>query len=78
VRRIPVFALAGLAVLLWLSGARSCQPPTPPSEGETCGQFGTSVHFEKTPSIAAKKALKEEKLVMVLHVSGHFEDPEFT
>jgi len=47
-------------------------------EKSTCGEYGTSVHFEKTPSDAARKALKEEKLVCVLHVSGDFEDPAFT
>ena len=46
---------------------------------EVCtGEFGTSLHFEKTPSDAAKKALKEEKLVCVLHISGQFEDPNLT
>lgn len=45
---------------------------------ETCGDYGTSVHFEKTPKDAAKKAAKEEKLVMVLHVSGLFEEPDYT
>jgi hypothetical protein len=45
---------------------------------ETCGDYGTSVHFEKTPKDAAKKAAKEEKLVMVLHISGLFEEPDFT
>lgn len=44
----------------------------------TCGEYGTSVHFEDTPADAAKQAKKDEKLVMVLHVSGHFENPEFT
>ncbi|MCI0685062.1 MAG: hypothetical protein L0Y71_23435 [Gemmataceae bacterium] len=47
-------------------------------EANTCGDYGTNVHFEKTPSDAARKALKEEKLVCVLHVSGDFEDPDFT
>ena len=48
-------------------------------DASTCkGDYGTSVHFEKSPSDAAKKALKEEKLVCVLHISGHFEDPDFT
>jgi len=42
------------------------------------GDFGTSVNFVKSPSDAAKQALKEEKLVLVLHVSGDFEDPDFT
>ena len=43
-----------------------------------CGEFGTSVAFEESPAAAAKKAMKEEKLVMVLHVSGNFETPEYT
>ena len=45
---------------------------------ETCGDFGTSVHFEKNPKEAAKKALKEEKLVLVFHISGHFEEVDYT
>jgi len=51
---------------------------TAKDEGQTCGQFGTSVHFFDTPTDAARKAKKEEKLVFVLHVSGNFEDPRFT
>jgi hypothetical protein len=52
--------------------------PTAKDEGQTCGSFGTSTHFYDTPSEAARKAKKEEKLVFVLHVSGNFEDPRFT
>jgi len=44
----------------------------------TCKTYGTSVHFEQTPSAAAKRAEKEEKLVLVLHISGIFEDPNLT
>ena len=44
----------------------------------TCGDYGTSVHFEKNPKDAAKKALKEEKLVLVIHISGYFEEPDYT
>ena len=47
-------------------------------EAATCNTYGTSVHFEKTPSAAAKRARAEKKLVMVLHISGIFENPEFT
>jgi hypothetical protein len=36
------------------------------------------VEFVRTPSEAARLAKKEQKLVFVLHVSGHFEDPTFT
>jgi hypothetical protein len=75
VRKITPFALAGLASLLWLCGARAADPP---QEAATCGNYGTSVHFEKSPADAAKLAQKEEKLVLVLHVSGLFEDPDFT
>jgi hypothetical protein len=44
----------------------------------TCGKHGTTVEFVDTPSEAATQAKKEGKLVFVLHVSGHFEDPKFT
>jgi hypothetical protein len=44
----------------------------------TCGNHGTSVTFLDTPAEAARKALKEQKLVFVLHVSGLFEDPKLT
>ena len=45
-----------------------------------CGQttFGTSLEWAGSPSDAAKKALKEKKLVFVLHVSGRFEEAKFT
>ena len=46
--------------------------------GETCGDHGTNVHFEKNPKDAAKKALKEEKLVLVVQISGYFEEPDYT
>ena len=44
----------------------------------TCGDHGTSVHFEANVKDAAAKALKEEKLVLAIHISGYFEDPEYT
>ncbi len=45
-----------------------------------CGKekYGTAVQWQGSPSEAAAKAKKEEKLVFVLHVSGYFEDPKFT
>ena len=64
-----------VAAALAVPGRGSDKPAKP----ETCGgDFGTSVHFEKSPSKAAQKALAEEKLVVVLHVSGNFEESEFT
>jgi hypothetical protein len=74
------------AAALWLTplGSASAREPvakpTPkPAAPAVCtGDFGTSIYFEDSPQEAAKKALKEEKLVLVLHVSGHFEDPNLT
>jgi len=44
----------------------------------TCETHGTSVHFFKTPTEAAKQAQADEKLVLVLHISGIFEDTGLT
>jgi hypothetical protein len=46
--------------------------------GQNTCQHGTAVEFVATPSAAAARAKAEQKLVFVLHVSGHFEDPTFT
>jgi len=48
--------------------------PTPP-KAET---YGTSVLFLGNPAQAAETALREGKLLFVLHVSGNFEDSCFT
>jgi len=50
---------------------------------ESCGKcgkqsYGTTIEWSGSPSEAAARAKAEEKLVFVLHVSGHFEDPKFT
>jgi hypothetical protein len=86
VRHTLVYAAAGLLSGLWLLGARADGPRAqgPPGADKVCttgscgGDYGTAVHFVKTPSEAARQALKEEKLVLVLHVSGLFENPDFT
>jgi hypothetical protein len=85
--RVIRFLAAGALALLWLSGAQADEPVAggkikvkvvKPAPAAACGDHGTNVHFEANPSDAAKRALKEEKLVMVLHISGYFEDPDFT
>jgi len=71
--------LTGKAVGKGVSAkASATKPSAKPDQPATCGDYGTSVNFEKTPADAARKALKEEKLVFVLHISGLFEDPDFT
>jgi hypothetical protein len=51
--------------------------PAGRADGPTCG-YGTKIDFVDTPKEAAALARKQEKLGLVLHVSGHFEDPRFT
>ena len=60
------------------SGVAATGKDRPAKTEAACGEYGTAVHFEDTPADAAKQAKKDEKLVLVLHVSGHFENPEFT
>lgn len=43
-----------------------------------CQQYGTKVNFYDIPADATRLALKERKLLFVLHVAGNFEEPGFT
>ena len=62
------YLMLGAAVALWAAPALA---------GPTCGH-GTKIEFVDNPKDAAAIAKKEQKLVLVLHVSGHFEDPALT
>jgi hypothetical protein len=56
-------------------GGDSCTP----GDGKGSGDFfGTAVTFLASPKIAGDEAVKDHKLLFVLHVSGNFEDPGFT
>lgn len=69
-------------LFLALAGAQASDDQANQKSGgkqaEVCPTFGTKVEFVSSPSEAARQALKQEKLVLVLHVSGNFEDPDFT
>jgi hypothetical protein len=65
-----VWALTLLAGLALTSPRATAQ--------EVCGDYGTSVTFAQSPIEAARQALQQEKLVFVLHVSGNFEESQFT
>jgi hypothetical protein len=69
--------VVSVAAALGWAGPTAGKSPPPKAES-SCGEYGTAVHFEDTPADAARAARKAEKLVLVLHVSGHFENPEFT
>jgi hypothetical protein len=61
----------GVAAIVFLAAPVRAGDPT------SCG-YGTKIDFLDNPKEAAALAKKQEKLVMVLHVSGHFEDPGLT
>jgi hypothetical protein len=67
-----------MRLLTMVAAAGLILAPAAGRAAETCGDFGTSIYFEDSPKDAAAKAKKAEKLVLVLHVSGHFEDPKLT
>jgi hypothetical protein len=66
------------AAIVGALGLGAATAKSPVVKESTCGDYGTSIFMEDSPALAAKRALKEEKLVMVLHVSGYFEDPKLT
>jgi len=43
-----------------------------------CSNYGTAVTFLENPPDAFRQAAKENKLVLMVHVSGNFDDPAFT
>jgi hypothetical protein len=71
-----------VAILLFAGpGLLADEPDVTGSRETKPGQaacHGTAVEFVNTPVEAAKLAREQKKLVFVLHVSGHFEDPDFT
>jgi hypothetical protein len=77
-RTLSIRAAAGLLFAAVLTVPATAGDKTEKCTDGTCGDFGTSVRFEKSPSAAAKKALAQEKLVVVLHVSGDFEESGLT
>lgn len=47
-------------------------------QAEAARKCGTKVAFLDSPAEAAHKALEEQKLLFVIHLSGNFEDAQFT
>jgi hypothetical protein len=54
------------------------EPARPPAHAAGCARFGTAVDFVDDPTEAARQALRDKKLLFVLHVAGNFEDAKFT
>jgi hypothetical protein len=73
-----VFQKSGILALAIATGLVLNWAAVYAEEEQVCGEYGTAVTFAQSPAEAAKQALREEKLVFVLHVSGNFEDSDFT
>ena len=66
-------ALAGL--LFSISPALAA--PAAMCDAQSCGNYGTTARF--APDVAAcRLAAKEKRLVMLVHLSGRFEDEGLT
>ena len=79
IRRVALWGAvcAGVAGLIGASDPSSAsRTATAPSKADR--SFGTTIQWERTMDAAAMKADRYGKLVMVLAVAGHFEDPFFT
>ena len=74
---IPTPKLQEMGLLLQPPAAEILVDDSPP-DAQTCDTYGTSVNFMRSPAAAARRAGKEDKLLFTLHVSGNFEDPQFT
>jgi hypothetical protein len=70
--KLPVFALIALITVGTIQQDRIL------ADELVCGEYGTSINFAASAEAAAKQATREEKLVFVLHVSGLFEESNFT
>jgi hypothetical protein len=69
-RAVKLALAAGLVLGLASSVPRA-------AAGE-CAKHNTAIDFWDSPKVAADRAKKLEKLVLVIHVSGVFEDPKLT
>jgi hypothetical protein len=49
-----------------------------PVAQDGCQTYGTKVRFHKDPAAAMTEARASKRMLFVLHISGHFDDPGFT
>jgi hypothetical protein len=54
------------------------RPKPAPARPPRCERFGTAIDFVRSPALAFDRAAREQKLVLVLHLAGYFDDPGFT
>ena len=57
---------------------RRRRPRRRPRRRKSARKLGTEINFVADPPEAFKRAKEQNKLVFMIHLSGHFEDKEFT
>jgi hypothetical protein len=78
-RRIKLSAIVCVGITGILVAADPAGPKTSnPTPSKPDRSYGTALQWEPTLDGAAKKAGRSGKLLLVLAVAGHFEDPFFT
>lgn len=74
----------GLLAMLWLAWGAAFGADDPaatkskPIVTKADHSYGTALQWEKDMEVAAKKAERDKKLLLVLAVAGYFDDPSFT
>jgi hypothetical protein len=53
-------------------------PPSEVGPGDRCNTFDTKIRFHPDLPSAAAEAKSSKKMLLVLHISGNFDDPGFT
>ena len=70
-------ACVGIAGLL-VAGEPNGPKTSTPTPSKADRSYGTALQWEPNLDVASKKAGRSGKLLLVLAVAGHFEDPFFT
>ena len=74
---LPAAVCLGVAGAFW--AAEASEPgKTQPRRAKPDCSYGTALQWEQSQEAAANEADLSGKLLMVLAVAGHFEDPFFT
>lgn len=71
--------LAGFLVIANLAWSVPSREPKCDDQKPKCDKkYGTAIEWTDDLVEASKQALEKEKLLLVLHISGHFNDPDKT
>jgi hypothetical protein len=75
---VPAPAPAPSASVAAAAPAEFQLPPSEVMPADRCKTFDTRIRFHPDLAAAAAEAKASKKMLMVLHISGNFDDPGFT